>query len=128
VAFFCRSVKYAGTVITASCTGTPRHCSAMSFIFISTRALISCGRRGLPRNLMRTGSRASAAPSSRPISRLTSIAMRSGSAFSPIPAFAGAPTVTVGEPGRSQTTDGVDAPSFSTPGSARITASDSSAS
>jgi hypothetical protein len=56
---------------------------------------------------------------------LTSIAMRSGRVLSPMPALAGAPTVTPAAPGRSHTTDGVDAPPFSTAGSSRITASDS---
>ena len=37
------SSKYAGTVTTASVTGSPRYSSAISFIFDSTMALISAG-------------------------------------------------------------------------------------
>jgi hypothetical protein len=37
------SLKYAGTVMTASVTGSPRNSSAARFSFISTRAPISGG-------------------------------------------------------------------------------------
>uniref|UniRef100_A0A147BNQ5 Uncharacterized protein n=1 Tax=Ixodes ricinus TaxID=34613 RepID=A0A147BNQ5_IXORI len=43
VACLCESLKYAGTVITASLTFWPRKASAVSFILVSTMALISSG-------------------------------------------------------------------------------------
>ena len=48
VAVRCASSKYAGTVITASVTVSPRYASASRFNFISVRALISCGVYFLP--------------------------------------------------------------------------------
>ena len=46
----CRSesLKYAGTVMTASLTGSPRYASASRLSFCKTRALISCGEYALP--------------------------------------------------------------------------------
>ena len=43
VAWRWASSKYAGTVITASVTSSPRYASASRFSFCSTRALISWG-------------------------------------------------------------------------------------
>jgi hypothetical protein len=43
VAWRWASLKYAGTVMTASVTGSPRYASASRFSLPSTRALISCG-------------------------------------------------------------------------------------
>ena len=43
------SLKYAGTVITALLTGTPRNASASRFIFCSMNADICCGVYSLPR-------------------------------------------------------------------------------
>ncbi|VVD00527.1 unnamed protein product [Leptidea sinapis] len=43
VACRCESLKYAGTVITASLTLEPRYASAVSRIFVSTMLLISSG-------------------------------------------------------------------------------------
>ncbi len=43
VAWRWESLKYAGTVMTASLTGSPRKSSAAFLSFISTRALISGG-------------------------------------------------------------------------------------
>ena len=47
VAWRCASLKYAGTVITASLTGSPRKSCAVSRIFASTEAEISCGGQSL---------------------------------------------------------------------------------
>ena len=43
VACLCASLKYAGTVITASVTSCPTKSSAVFFIFCKTIAEISCG-------------------------------------------------------------------------------------
>ena len=48
VAVRCASSKYAGTVITACVTVSPRYASASRFNFMSVRALISCGVYCLP--------------------------------------------------------------------------------
>ena len=48
VAVRCASSKYAGTVMTASVTVSPRYASASRFNFMSVRALISCGVYFLP--------------------------------------------------------------------------------
>ena len=48
VAWRCASEKYAGTVMTASVTCSPRYASASRFSFCSTNALICCGVNFLP--------------------------------------------------------------------------------
>ncbi len=48
VACRCESLKYAGTVITASVTGSPRKSSAVFFIFMRMRADTSGGAIFLP--------------------------------------------------------------------------------
>ncbi len=48
VAVRCASSKYAGTVITACVTVSPKYASASRFNFMSVRALISCGVYFLP--------------------------------------------------------------------------------
>ena len=48
VAVRCASSKYAGTVITAWVTVSPRYASASRFNFMRVRALISCGVYFLP--------------------------------------------------------------------------------
>ena len=48
VAWRCASSKYAGTVTTASVTGSPRYVSAISFILASTIAEISGGEMSRP--------------------------------------------------------------------------------
>ncbi|KAE9523578.1 hypothetical protein AGLY_016130 [Aphis glycines] len=45
VACLCESLKYAGTVITASVTLRPKYASAVSFIFVNTIELISSGAK-----------------------------------------------------------------------------------
>src|SRR4051794_38605992 len=54
VASRCALLKYAGTVITASVTGSPRYASASCFSFWSTIALISGGAYSLPSTSTRT--------------------------------------------------------------------------
>jgi hypothetical protein len=48
VACRCESLKYAGTVMTASATVSPRYASASDFSFCRMRAEISCGVYCLP--------------------------------------------------------------------------------
>lgn len=69
VAVRCASLKYAGTVITASVTCSPRYASASRLIFMSTRAEISCGLYFFP---------SMSIDQVEPISRLTERIVRSG--------------------------------------------------
>jgi hypothetical protein len=48
VAWRCESLKYAGTVMTASVTVSPRYASAVFFIFSRMRAETSCADSFLP--------------------------------------------------------------------------------
>ncbi len=52
VAWRSESLKYAGTVITASVTFSPRYDSASRFSFCSTKAEICCGLKSLPSRLI----------------------------------------------------------------------------
>ena len=56
VASRCALLKYAGTVITASATGSPRYASASVFSFCRIIALISGGAYSLPPAFTRTSS------------------------------------------------------------------------
>ena len=56
VASRCALLKYAGTVITASVTDSPRYASASVFSFWRIIALISGGAYSLPSALTRTSS------------------------------------------------------------------------
>src|SRR5689334_2708434 len=67
------SLKYAGTVITASVTSSPRYASASRFSFCSTRAEISCAVYRLPSTSPWSGNRHAWSP----MCRLTERAVRS---------------------------------------------------
>ena len=63
------SEKYAGTVMTACVTVSPRYASASAFSFMRIMALMSCGVYSLPSMVMRR---------SVPMSRLMEMMVRSG--------------------------------------------------